>query len=81
MDLYIEEHIYQVRIYDTDRRKIDDSMNDPEKDATSEIWEWCEETFGEWHGRWYHEYLEVEDADVYCFKNDEDRNWFVLRWS
>lgn len=43
-----------------------------------EIYEWCNKTFSDesitdrWCSRGYTTYL---------FKNEEDRNWFLLRWS
>lgn len=63
MDIYIEEHIYQVRLYDTDRRKIDEHIDDEIKDCCYEMWEWCEEIFGESFGRWYHTYSAFNAPD------------------
>lgn len=45
---------------------------------TDEIYEWCNKAFSDesitdrWYSRGYRTYL---------FKNEEDRNWFLLRWS
>ena len=45
---------------------------------SDEIREWCVETFGKEfvEERWY-----MRGASTYLFKTEEDRNWFLLRWS
>lgn len=44
----------------------------------NDIYEWCKKTFGEnlTDRRWY-----IRGSTTYLFKNEEDRNWFLLRWS
>ena len=43
-----------------------------------EIVEWCKTTFNDEliTNRWY-----SLSSGTYLFKNEEDRNWFLLRWS
>lgn len=75
MRIYNEEYVYQVIMEEPDRQKIDeiwDSVDDP-------IWIWCDETFGE--DMWYSEYKEVSDIDVFYFKKEEHRSWFLIRWA
>jgi hypothetical protein len=46
--------------------------------SRSEIHDWCVENFSkedEPH-RWY-----TRGSTEYYFKTEEDRNWFILRWS
>lgn len=45
---------------------------------SDEIREWCVETFGKEFAeeRWY-----MRGTSTYMFKTEEDRNWFLLRWS
>lgn len=44
----------------------------------TEIQQWCENTFikEDEPYRWY-----MRNSNVYLFKSEEDRNWFLLRWS
>lgn len=80
MELYKEEFVYQVALYHEDRTKIEAALSD-NLDPYDALWEWCEETFGEQYEKWVHEYRESYDADMFCFRKEEDRNWFVMRWS
>ena len=43
-----------------------------------EIYEWCNKTFGDEliTDRW-----NMRNTKTFLFKNEEDRNWFLLRWS
>jgi hypothetical protein len=43
-----------------------------------EVDSWCLKTFdlSEDNDRWF-----TDGRFVYYFKNEEDRNWFILRWS
>lgn len=43
-----------------------------------DIHNWCTETFSKEidENRWY-----MRGSTVYLFKTEEDRNWFLLRWS
>jgi hypothetical protein len=40
-----------------------------------EMQEWCIKTYGKDHTRW------VNIDRTFVFHNEEDRNWFILRWS
>lgn len=80
MEVFTEEFIYQVALYNDDRLKIEETLPD-DIDPYEVLWDWCFETFGNGYDRWLHEYRESHDADLFCFKREEDRNWFVLRWT
>lgn len=43
-----------------------------------EIYEWCNKTFGDelLTDRW-----NMRNTKTFLFKTEEDRNWFLLRWS
>lgn len=41
---------------------------------SQEIYDWCNNSFTD--DRWY-----MRGSGTYLFKNEEDRNWFLLRWS
>ena len=57
-------------------RTSDYEMN---QDEFGIMYDWCDETFGE--DMWYSEYKEVSDIDVYYFKKEEHRSWFLIRWA
>lgn len=40
-----------------------------------EMKEWCVNTFGDDNARW------TKIGNLIIFTNEEDRNWFILRWS
>ena len=80
MELYKEEFVWQVNLYYDDRLKIESTLQE-NVDWAEALWEWCEETFGEQYERWVRDYRESYDCDLFCFLREEDRNWFVLRWS
>jgi hypothetical protein len=50
--------------------------------SRSEIHDWCVENFSKeddpcrWDMQWY-----MRGSAEYYFKSEEDRNWFILRWS
>ena len=79
---YTEEYIYQVSLNYDDKVRIDNMPSDEYDDTIySIVYQWCEETFGEESGdRWYHMYVDAYDSDTYCFKYEEDRTWFMIRW-
>ena len=43
---------------------------------TNIVWAWITEQYGEPGDRWI-----WDTYRTFRFKNEEDRNWFILRWS
>ena len=78
MYLHKEEFIYQVFLDQEDLTRISEKVMDG--DGHQAMWDWCDEVFGEHSEKYMHEYREVYDHDVFGFLNEEDRNWFLLRW-
>jgi len=79
MEVHTEEFIYQVSVFNEDIARIEEAL-DAETDATEEISRWCEESCGEIYVTWYNKYEDSYGAETYCFKNEKDRNWFLIRW-
>lgn len=68
MNSYNEEYPYIVE------------LEDGEKSLFCDYVDWCIDTFGNYNLKWC-----IEGEDFYepkfKFKVEEDRNWFLLRWS
>lgn len=79
MEIYNEEYVYQVLMNDIDRQVFYDKCDNDDFDPFQQIWEWCGEKFG--NDMWYHTYSEYNDCDIFAFKKDEHRTWFLMRWS
>jgi len=75
MQLYNEEYIYQVFLNyeDTNSWYSSNSIH-----GFDEVWEWCDNVIGV--DMWMHDYREIIDADVFQFKQEAHRSWFLLRW-
>lgn len=67
MQAYNEVFQYQV--------KIDSAY----EHLYNEYIDWCIETFGDIYDKWGFD--EINYSMVFKFVNEEDRNWFLLRWS
>lgn len=78
MIVFNEQCIYQVWLDESDRQRVGSVEYD---DAMQSIWTWCEETFGYEDDTWYHMYTEFNDCDMFAFRYEEHRNWFIMRWS
>jgi hypothetical protein len=78
MELYTEEYVYQVILSAEDLDKIYGDM--PDAPFTCPIYQWCEEQFG-MDNRWYNTFSEWSNSETFCFKREEDRTFFVLKWS
>lgn len=70
-----EEYVYQVLIFHEDRERLYE-VND---DVFEDIWAWCDSSFGT--DMWYTTYTEYTDCDIFAFKNESHRDWFVMKWS
>jgi hypothetical protein len=77
MEIYNETFVYQALLSHTDVDKIQEMH--PDDFALESVYDWCDETFGK--TMWYNTYNEVDEIEVFAFKQEEHRNWFVLRWS
>lgn len=76
MELYTEIFIHQVNLSTEDVKKIQKMHTD--LPVFEPIFEWLDETFGE--EGWKHQYFVFDDTECFAFKNETERDYFVLRW-
>ena len=72
--MYIDEELYTYHIVLTE-----ESTN-----KKKEMYAWCEEQWGKpqnlnKESNWIYTHLDY--GNVFKFRNEADRNWFLLRWS
>jgi hypothetical protein len=77
MEVYTETFVYQALLSTPDIDKIREMH--PDDFVLESVYDWCDETFG--NTMWYNTYYEIGEQEVFAFKQEEHRNWFVLRWS
>jgi len=77
MEIYTEHFIHQVLLSDADIGKIID-LN-PNDFGLESVYDWCDQTFGE--NMWYSTFHEASDKEIFAFKDESHRDWFILRWS
>ena len=81
-DTTITTHIDQVEVngetVDYYAVKIPYGYYDKHKVSHPDIYQWCIDTYSNDidDGRWY-----LRGSKNFLFKTEEDRNWFLLRWS
>jgi hypothetical protein len=81
-DTILTTHIEQVAVngkeIDYYAIKIPYGYFDKHDLSTDDIYQWCIDTYSKDNddSRWY-----VRGSMTYLFRTEEDRNWFLLRWS
>lgn len=77
MQSYTEQYIYQALVSSDEMDKIRD-LN-PDDFALDTLYDWCDNTFGE--NMWTNWAHDMNDIEVFAFKLQEHRDWFILRWA
>ena len=72
--MYIDEELYPYHIV----------LTDEDSKKRTEMYKWCEEQWGKpqnlnKESNWIYTHLDY--GNVFKFRNEADRNWFLLRWS
>ena len=72
--MYIDEELYTFHIV----------LTDEDSKKRTEMYKWCEEQWGKpqnlnKESNWIYTHLDY--GNVFKFRNEADRNWFLLRWS
>lgn len=78
MELVKEEYVYQILLNQLDMRRIYNQYP-PGFVGLDPMEDWCDKTLGTTN--WTYRFDDDEFINIFAFKTEEHRNWFVVRWS
>lgn len=84
MHVYTEEFVYQVAMSgDETSTLLEKNPDIDDEDILMFMMDWCSDAFDKLPSddNWYCRYDECAEHDIFCFKEEAHRTWFLMRFS